>query len=156
MERYELDLSFDDCVEVELANPDDFLKVRETLTRMGIANYKTKTLYQTCHILHKRGRYAILHFKELFALDKKKVDITQEDIARRNTICNLLEYWGLVKILDPLKTQSLVLENLKGLSVIKHSEKKNWTIHQKYLIGNKSHSKKDEHDGKDSEESVSE
>jgi hypothetical protein len=123
-------------VEITLNKPDDFLKVRETLTRIGVAAKKENVLYQSTHILHKQGRYAIVHFKELFALDGKPTDIVDNDIARRNTIANLLAEWNLVKIIEPDKIQ----ENLAPLSQIKiiaFKEKNDWQLVSKYTIGKK-------------------
>jgi len=122
-------------IEVILPSPDSFLKVKETLTRIGISSRKEKKLYQTCHILHKQGRYAILHFKELFILDGKKNTFTEEDLARRNTIVNLLDEWELISIADeaPLG-ESAPLNQIKILS---HKEKSNWTLEAKYNIGKK-------------------
>ena len=134
MERIEL--SIDDLVEVELFEDDDFLKIKETLTRIGISSRKEKKLYQSCHILHKRGRYYILHFKELFALDGKPSNFSEEDIARRNTIVNLLDEWELCEIVKPEKTESPVL-NIKQLKILSHKEKEDWELCPKYHIGKK-------------------
>ena len=120
-------------IEVELDQPDDFLKVRETLSRIGIASRKENTLYQSCHILHKQGRYYIVHFKELFALDGKKTNLSENDIARRNTIANLLKDWGLINILGEV-TDVAPLSQIKVLSF---SEKNEWTLETKYNIGKK-------------------
>jgi hypothetical protein len=124
-------------VEVTLGEDDDFLKVRETLTRIGVASKKDKTLYQSCHILHKRGLYYIVHFKELFALDGKPTDISENDLARRNAIVKLLEDWGLVKVVN--KSQIEVPEPifLSQIKIISHKEKKEWELVPKYNIGNK-------------------
>jgi hypothetical protein len=124
-------------VEITLKESDDFLKVKETLTRIGVASRKEKTLYQSCHILHKQSKYYIVHFKELFALDGKPYNFSETDIARRNTISNLLEEWSLVKLVDSEKTKdpSLPLNQLKILSF---SEKEEWTLTPKYNIGKKS------------------
>ena len=122
-------------LEVELAEPDDFLKIRETLTRIGVASRKDKILYQSCHILHKQGRYFIVHFKELFALDGKVADLTDNDLQRRNTIAKLLVDWELVKIITPnLFTDYAPLSQIK---VISHKEKDEWTLETKYNIGKK-------------------
>jgi len=129
-------ISVDDLVEVELFEEDDFLKIKETLTRIGISSRKEKKLYQSCHILHKRGKYYIVHFKELFALDGLPSNISDEDIARRNTIANLLEEWELCEIVDPDKTEDPVL-NIKQLKVLPHKEKKDWELCPKYHIGKK-------------------
>ena len=129
-------IDLNSLIEVKLANEDDFLKVKETLTRIGIASKESKRLCQSCHILHKRGQYFITHFKELFALDGRPTNITQDDLARRNTIVNLLAEWGLVALVDPAKSSS----NVAPLSVIKvlsYSEKHNWTLEAKYTIGSK-------------------
>lgn len=123
-------------VEVVLSQPDDFLKVKETLTRIGVASERTKTLYQSCHILHKRGHYYIVHFKELFALDGKPSSFDEEDISRRNTIANLLEDWGLVKLVDPEKSADPVAP-MRLVKVIPYREKDNWNLTSKYRIGNK-------------------
>ncbi len=125
-------------VEVSLREQDDFLKVRETLTRIGVSSRKEKVLYQSCHILHKQGRYVILHFKELFALDGKPSTITENDIQRRNAIANLLEEWGLVKILKDEKEK--IQDNLAPLHQIKiiaFKEKNDWELVSKYTIGKK-------------------
>lgn len=122
-------------LEVMLAEPDDFLKVRETLTRIGVASRKDKTLFQSCHILHKQGRYFIVHFKELFALDGKSADLTDNDLQRRNTISKLLVDWGLVKINTPdYFTDYAPLSQIK---VISHKEKNEWMLETKYNIGKK-------------------
>ena len=122
-------------LEVTLVQPDDFLKVRETLTRIGVASRKDKILYQSCHILHKQGRYYIVHFKELFALDGKQADITDNDIQRRNTIAKLLSDWGLVKILD----QAIISDQapLSQIKVIAFKDKDEWDLQAKYNIGKK-------------------
>lgn len=123
-------------VEVELPTQDSFLKVKETLTRIGISSRKEKKLYQSCHILHKQGRYSILHFKELFILDGKHNTLTEEDISRRNTIVNLLEEWELVKIVDPSKTKDPVA-SLNQIKIISFKEKSDWELTVKYNIGKK-------------------
>lgn len=122
-------------LEVTLVQPDDFLKVRETLTRIGVASRKDQILYQSCHILHKQGRYYIVHFKELFALDGKQADITENDLQRRNTIAKLLSDWGLVKILD----QSIISDQapLSQIKVISFKDKHLWDLQAKYNIGKK-------------------
>ena len=125
-----------DMLEITLNEPDDFLKVRETLTRIGISSRKEKKLYQTCHILHKQGRYAVLHFKELFILDGKKNTFTDEDVARRNTIVNLLEEWDLVKLINPESSEEPVAP-LNQVKILSHKEKANWTLEAKYNIGKK-------------------
>ena len=123
-------------VEVELPTQDSFLKVKETLTRIGISSRKERKLYQSCHILHKQGRYSILHFKELFILDGKHNTLTEEDIARRNTIVNLLEEWELVKTVDPTKTADPVA-SLNQIKIISFKEKGEWELSVKYNIGKK-------------------
>jgi len=123
-------------VEVSLQQQDDFLKVRETLTRIGVSSRKEKVLYQSCHILHKQGRYYIVHFKELFALDGKPSNLTENDIQRRNAIAKLLEEWGLIKILNP----TLLTDNIAPLHQIKiiaFKEKDEWQLITKYNIGKK-------------------
>lgn len=123
-------------IEVSLPTPDSFLKVKETLTRIGISSRKEKKLYQTCHILHKQGRYAILHFKELFILDGKKDTFIEEDASRRNTIVNLLEEWDLVSVIQTEKAQDPVAQ-LNQIKILSHKEKSNWTLEAKYNIGKK-------------------
>ena len=126
-----------DLVEVTLNEQDDFLKVRETLTRIGVASKKDKTLYQSCHILHKRGQYYVVHFKELFALDGKPTDITENDLARRNAIVNLLEDWGLLKVVNKAQTQTPEPIFLSQIKIISHKEKNEWQLTPKYNIGKK-------------------
>lgn len=123
-------------VEVRLPTEDSFLKIKETLTRIGISSRKEKKLYQSCHILHKKGRYAILHFKELFILDGKHNTFTDEDKARRNTIVNLLEEWELVEIADPSKTKEPVA-GLNQIKIISYKDKGDWDLSVKYNIGKK-------------------
>jgi hypothetical protein len=123
----------DSMLEVKLNEPDDFLKIRETLSRIGVASRKEKKLYQSCHILHKQGRYYIVHFKELFSLDGKQTDISENDIARRNTIASLLEEWGLVNILTS-KGETAPLSQIK---IIPFKEKNEWELETKYNIGKK-------------------
>lgn len=122
-------------LEVTLNEPDDFLKVRETLTRIGVASRKDNTLFQSCHILHKQGRYFIVHFKELFLLDGKKSNLEENDVARRNTIATLMSDWGLVSIDDREKAKPLA--PLRQIKIIPFKEKNNWTLQPKYNIGNK-------------------
>lgn len=123
-------------LEVTLNEPDDFLKVRETLTRIGVASRKTTNkLYQSCHILHKQGRYFITHFKELFLLDGKPSNLTLNDVSRRNTITTLLSDWGLVNIVNP--AQAAEKAPLRQIKIIPHKEKANWELLAKYNIGNK-------------------
>lgn len=123
-------------VEIKLPTPDSFLKVKETLTRIGISSRKEKKLYQSCHILHKQGKYSILHFKELFILDGKNNTFTDEDRARRNTIVNLLEEWDLIQIVDPKKSQDPVAP-LNQIKILSHKEKDQWILEAKYNIGKK-------------------
>ena len=123
-------------IEVTLNQPDDFLKVKETLTRIGIASYKDNTLYQSCHILHKQGKYYITHFKELFALDGKQTDISENDISRRNTISNLLAEWELIKLVDEKKSSAPVVP-VSQIKIIAFKDKNNWNLKSKYNIGNK-------------------
>ena len=120
-------------LEVQLNEPDDFLKVRETLSRIGVASRKERKLYQSCHILHKQGRYFIVHFKELFALDGKRANITENDIARRNTITNLLKDWGLVTVVGEMGEQA----PLSQVKVLSFKEKNEWELETKYNIGKK-------------------
>lgn len=123
-------------VEVELHADEDFLKIKETLTRMGVSSTKDNTLYQSCHILHKRGRYSILHFKELFKLDGKPTNIDENDYGRRNTIIKLLQEWELLKVLNEDRIES-PLAPLNQIKIISHSDKNNWNLVAKYTIGNK-------------------
>ena len=128
--------NIDEMVECTLAEPDDFLKIRETLTRIGVASRKDKTLFQSCHILHKQGRYYIVHFKELFILDGKPTNFSENDQARRNTIANLLTEWNLIKLVDIEKTATLVVP-LNQLKILAYKEKEEWVLTAKYNIGNK-------------------
>jgi hypothetical protein len=123
-------------LEVTLTEKDDFLKIRETLTRIGVASKKEKVLYQSCHILHKQGKYYIVHFKELFALDGKPTDITENDVARRNTIAVLLEDWGLLKLVDKQRAEEFKV-NISQIKIIGYREKDEWTLTPKYNIGKK-------------------
>jgi hypothetical protein len=123
----------DAMLEVDLIEPDNFLKVRETLTRIGIASRKDKKLFQSCHILHKQGKYFIVHFKELFALDGKESDISMSDIERRNVIAELLQDWGLLKILDKSKAEPKA--SLSQIKVVSFKEKGEWELVPKYNIG---------------------
>ena len=125
--------SIDNMVEVTLKEDDDFLKVKETLTRIGIASRKEKKLFQSCHILHKQGKYYIVHFKELFALDGKPTNISENDVERRNTIANLLNDWGLVNVLG----NSENVAPLSQIKVLSYREKDDWTLETKYNIGKK-------------------
>ena len=121
-------------IEILLSEPDDFLKVRETLTRIGVASRKEKKLYQSCHILHKQGKYFIVHFKELFALDGKRANLTQNDVQRRNRIIQLLSDWGLITtVID----ETLDIAPLNQIKVISYKEKGDWTLETKYNIGKK-------------------
>jgi hypothetical protein len=130
-------INITDLVEVTLNQQDDFLKVRETLTRIGVASKKEKILYQSCHILHKQGRYYIVHFKELFALDGKPTDISENDLSRRNAIANLLEDWGLITLVDKKSTQTPEPIFLSQIKILSHKEKGEWQLIPKYNIGNK-------------------
>ena len=122
-------------LEVSLKEPDDFLKVRETLTRIGVASRKDKKLFQSCHILHKQGRYFIVHFKELFALDGKHSNLSDNDIERRNTIAQLLADWGLISIINP--DNATAKAPLSQIKVISFKDKNNWSLETKYNIGKK-------------------
>lgn len=122
-----------DMLEITLKQPDDFLKVRETLSRIGVASRKEKKLYQSCHILHKQGKYFIVHFKELFALDGKNTNLSENDIARRNTIVNLLNDWGLVDVVGKAEPSA----PLSQIKVISFKEKSEWLLETKYNIGKK-------------------
>jgi hypothetical protein len=130
-------LGIQDLVEVLLAQPDDFLKVRETLTRIGVASKKDKTLFQSCHILHKQGKYYIVHFKELFALDGKPTDLTDNDLSRRNAIAKLLVDWGLVTLVLPEQIEIPVPIFISQIKIISHKEKNDWQLVPKYNIGSK-------------------
>ena len=127
----------EEMLEVRLNEPDDFLKVRETLNRIGVASRKDKTLFQSCHILHKQGKYYIVHFKELFALDGKDTNLSENDIARRNTITNLLTDWGLVDVVGTTKVEAAPLSQIK---VISFKEKNDRKLETKYNIGKKKES----------------
>lgn len=127
-------INLNELIEVKLQEPDDFLKVKETLSRIGIASKKDKTLYQSCHILHKQSKYYIVHFKELFLLDGKKSDFTEEDKARRNTIANLLHEWELLDLVDEKKSESPT-SPLSQIKIITHKEKGEWTLVAKYTLG---------------------
>ena len=131
----EVNWSQDQMVEVTLNEPDDFLKVRETLTRIGVASRKEKKIYQSCHILHKQGRYFLVHFKELFALDGKHANLTSNDVQRRNRIAQLLADWGLVGIVDADKIQDIA--PLNQIKVLSYKDKGDWILEQKYNIGKK-------------------
>ncbi len=127
----EISWSQEDMLEITLREPDDFLKVRETLSRIGVASRKEKKLYQSCHILHKQGKYYIVHFKELFALDGKKTNLSENDIARRNTVVNLLNDWGLVHVENTAEPSA----PLSQIKVISFREKNDWMLEAKYNIG---------------------
>ena len=130
-----VDWSQDQMVEVLLNEPDDFLKVRETLTRIGVASRKEKKLYQSCHILHKQGRYFIVHFKELFALDGKRANLTVNDVQRRNRITRLLADWGLITVVNPDSVADIA--PLNQIKVLAYKDKNDWILEQKYNIGKK-------------------
>ena len=125
----------DQMLEVSLKEPDDFLKVRETLTRIGVASRKEKKIYQSCHILHKQGRYYLVHFKELFALDGKHANLTANDVQRRNRIAQLLADWGLVGVVDATKIQDIA--PLNQIKVLSYRDKGEWILETKYNIGSK-------------------
>ena len=131
----EVSWSQDQMVEVTLNEPDDFLKVRETLTRIGVASRKEKKIYQSCHILHKQGRYFLVHFKELFALDGKHANLTANDVQRRNRIAQLLADWGLVGIVDADRIQDIA--PLNQIKVLSYKDKGDWILETKYNIGAK-------------------
>ncbi len=126
----------DNLIEVTLPNEEDFLKIKETLTRIGVASKKDRKLYQSCHILHKQGKYYIVHFKELFALDGKPTNFSEEDMARRNTIANLLAEWELIDIVDVERTKEPVAP-LNQVKILAHKEKNEWKLEAKYNIGKK-------------------
>ena len=129
----EINWTQDQMLEVGLKEPDDFLKVRETLSRVGVASRKEKKLYQSCHILHKQGRYFIVHFKELFALDGKDTNLSANDISRRNTITNLLKDWGLINIISEIGE----VAPLSQIKILSYAEKNDWILETKYNIGKK-------------------
>ena len=135
MAEPEIKWSQDKMVEVNLKEPDDFLKVRETLTRIGVASRKEKKLYQSCHILHKQGRYYIVHFKELFALDGKHANLTSNDVQRRNRITRLLADWGLISVVKPESVSDIA--PLNQIKVLAFKDKGDWILEQKYNIGKK-------------------
>ena len=130
----EINWTQEQLLEVALDEPDDFLKVRETLSRIGVASRKERKLYQSCHILHKQGKYYIVHFKELFALDGKQTNISVNDLSRRNTIANLLQDWGLVKIMSESAYEAAPLSQIK---ILTYKEKSEWLLETKYNIGKK-------------------
>tara|TARA_Y100001937_G_scaffold128798_1_gene208175 strand:- start:972 stop:1397 length:426 start_codon:yes stop_codon:yes gene_type:complete len=131
----EIKWSQDLMLEVTLREPDDFLKVRETLTRIGVASRKERKLYQSCHILHKKGKYYIVHFKELFALDGKQTNISENDLQRRNRIAKLLSDWGLIEIVEEIAEEQLA--PLNQIKVLSYKDKGEWTLESKYNIGKK-------------------
>ena len=135
MNDTEVKWSEEDMVEVLLKEPDDFLKVRETLTRIGVASRKEKKLYQSCHILHKKGKYYIVHFKELFALDRKDTNFSLNDVQRRNRIIRLLADWGLITVLKPDSVMDIA--PLNQIKVLAYKDKGDWILEQKYNIGKK-------------------
>ena len=139
----EVKWSSDQMVEISLNEPDDFLKVRETLTRIGVASRKEKKIYQSCHILHKQGRYFLVHFKELFALDGKHANLTSNDVQRRNRIAQLLADWGLVEVLDVDQIKDIA--PLNQIKVLAYRDKGDWILETKYNIGSKK--KKNEEEG---------
>ena len=128
-------ISIESLIEVTLNEPDDFLKVKETLTRIGVASKKSNTLFQSCHILHKQGKYYIVHFKELFALDGKQTDLNEDDISRRNTIAKLLAEWDLVNVVEDQQLQPA--DSMSSIKVIPFSQKTEWDLVAKYNIGKK-------------------
>lgn len=128
-------ISISDLVEIKLKEEDDFLKVRETLTRIGVASKKDRVLYQSCHILHKKGLYYLVHFKELFALDGKETDLSENDLARRNAIAKLLEDWGLVTVVNKAQVENPPPIFLSQIKIISHKEKDEWELVAKYNIG---------------------
>lgn len=129
-------LEIKELIEVTLPDPENFLKVKETLSRIGVASKKDKTLYQSCHILHKQGKYYIVHFKQLFLLDGKQSDFSEDDRGRLNVISNLLDEWGLVDLVDPDKSENPVIP-LSQVKIIPHKEKNDWVLVTKYTIGKK-------------------
>ena len=135
MSENTIDWSPEQMLEVTIKQPDDFLKVRETLTRIGVASRKDKTLFQSCHILHKQGRYYIVHFKELFALDGKRANLTQNDVQRRNRIIQLLTDWGLIRVVNEKKITDIA--PLNQIKVLAYKEKHEWILETKYNIGKK-------------------
>lgn len=127
-------IGVEDLIEIRLRQPDDFLKVRETLTRIGVSSRTEKKLYQSCHILHKRGKYYIVHFKELFALDGMPTNFSANDVARRNTITNLLAEWDLVELVEPDRTAEPVA-SVSQIKILSYGEKSQWYLQPKYNIG---------------------
>ena len=135
-EKKAVPVNLEDLVEIELEEQDDFLKIRETLTRIGVSSRKDKTLFQSCHILHKKGKYYIVHFKELFALDGKPTNLSDNDLGRRNTISNLLAEGGLLSLVDAKKSQEPTVP-LNQVKIISHKNKSEWDLQAKYNIGNR-------------------
>jgi 3-dehydroquinate synthase class II len=135
-QRKVVPVDLESLAEIELNDDEDFLKIRETLTRIGIASRKDRTLYQSCHILHKRSKYYIVHFKELFALDGKPTNFSDNDLGRRNSIVNLLAEWGLLNLVDANKTSEPIVP-LGQIKIIAHKDKSDWDLVAKYNIGNK-------------------
>lgn len=135
MNEYKIEWTPESMLEVSLSEPDDFLKIKETLTRIGVASKReSQTLFQSCHILHKQGRYFIVHFKELFMLDGKPSNLSEDDIARRNTIAILLSDWGLLDVLNEEKAAERT--SLRNIKIISHRDKNDWVLEAKYSIGN--------------------
>ena len=135
MNEYKIEWKQESMLEVSLSEPDDFLKIKETLTRIGVASKRdAQTLFQSCHILHKQGRYFIVHFKELFMLDGKPSNFTEDDLARRNTIATLLSDWGLLDVLSEEKAAERT--SLRNIKIISHRDKNDWVLEAKYSIGN--------------------
>ena len=135
MNEYKIEWTPESMLEVSLSEPDDFLKIKETLTRIGVASKReSQTLFQSCHILHKQGRYFIVHFKELFMLDGKPSNFTEDDLARRNTIATLLSDWGLLDVVNESQASERV--SLRNIKIISHRDKNDWNLEAKYSIGN--------------------
>lgn len=135
MNEYKIEWTPESMLEVSLSEPDDFLKIKETLTRIGVASKReSQTLFQSCHILHKQGRYFIVHFKELFMLDGKPSNFTEDDLARRNTIATLLSDWGLLDVVN--ESQATERVSLRNIKIISHRDKNDWNLEAKYSIGN--------------------
>lgn len=128
--------TLDNLIEVKIAEEEDFLKIKETLTRIGVASRKEKKLYQSCHIFHKQGKYYIVHFKEMFAIDGKPSNFTEEDKGRRNKIAELLQDWGLLKVVDSNRVKD-PLASMSQIKILNHKEKNEWTLEAKYNMGRK-------------------
>lgn len=126
----------DSLVEVKFAEEEDFLKIKETLTRIGVASRKEKKLYQSCHIFHKQGKYYIVHFKEMFLIDGKQSDFSEDDKGRRNKIAQLLQEWGLLKVVEPERIENPIA-SMSQIKIINHKEKNDWTLEAKYNMGRK-------------------